>query len=278
MTSRFLFQVFACSCLFTIIGCEEVPPVVTPIGQQTSSDTTLQKILVEEFTGTRCVNCPAGSSELARLQEIYGDQLIIVAIHAGSFARPYPESQQDFRSGPGDALLNFLGQPLGYPSAVINRKLFPDEVDLQLSRSLWPIFLQQESQLLARIELTGQINFNPSSRRIDLELNLKKLTIEPTNDLRLSVMVVEDKVADYQLTPQGVDPDYVHRHNLRDMITAPTGNNLPSDWAEGESLMRTFQYILPESWQAGEVSLVAIVHEIGIHKDVWEVAQFQLPL
>jgi len=261
---------------FFLMACEEIPPVVTPIEPGQPRDTLLQSILVEEFTGARCVNCPAGSSELARLQGIYGDQLIIVAIHAGSFARPYPESTEDFRTSEGDALLNYLGQPLGYPSAIINRKLYDGEVDLQLSRSLWPLFLQQESERLATIELAPRITYDSTNREVTYNLDLTLLRGNPGSDVRLSLMLVEDNVTDIQLTPDGPDEQYVHRHNLRDMLTAATGNSLPDDWEMGQTLSRPFTYQLPVAWKQEDVSLVAVVHENGERKDVLAVSKVPL--
>jgi hypothetical protein len=262
-----LFRLLPLAFLF-LLACEEIPPVVTPLEGGQVRDTLLQNILVEEFTGARCVNCPAGSSELARLQGVYGDQLIIVAIHAGSFARPYPESREDFRTSEGDALLNYLGQPLGYPSAIINRKLYDGEVDLQLSRSLWPLFLQQESERLATMELAPRVRYDSTSREVTYNLDLTLLEGNLSSDVRLSLMVVEDNVADLQLTPDGPDEQYVHRHNLRDMLTAATGNSLPDDWEVGQAISRQFTYQLPSDWKQENVSLVAVVHENGERKDV----------
>lgn len=271
---RIFFFLFAC-CL--ALSCEEVPPVVTPLGMGPPPDTTRQRVLVEEFTGARCVNCPAGSAELARLQDIYGEQMIIVAIHAGSFARPYPDSREDFRTPEGDALLSFLGQPLGYPSAVISRKLFDGEFDLQLNRSLWPVYLQQELEQPARAELRPRLSYLPATRQIQLTVDLTLLAPDAPDDLRLSVMVVEDSVADYQLTPDGVDPEYIHRHNLRDMLTAPTGNNLPADWTTGQTLTRSYTALLSQKWVAEHCSLVILIHRTGDQKDVWQVVKIPIP-
>jgi len=270
-----LIRVLPLAFLF-LMACEEIPPVVTPLEEGQVRDTLLQNILVEEFTGTRCVNCPAGSSELARLQEVYGDQLIIVAIHAGSFARPYPESREDFRTAEGDALLNYLGQPLGYPSAIINRKLYDGEVDLQLSRSLWPLFLEQESERLAPIQLAPSLTYDSTNREVVYNIDLTLLDDNPGSDVRLSLMVVEDDVTDIQLTPNGPDEQYVHRHNLRDMLTAATGNSLPDDWQQNQTLARQFTYQLPAAWKQENVSLVAVVHENGERKDVLAVSKTSL--
>ena len=41
-------------------------------------------VLLEDFTGQRCINCPMANDEIHALQEQYGaDTVIAVAIHSG---------------------------------------------------------------------------------------------------------------------------------------------------------------------------------------------------
>ena len=43
-------------------------------------------VLVEDFTGQRCVNCPAATEELDMLQKRYGQEnVVVVAFHSGPF-------------------------------------------------------------------------------------------------------------------------------------------------------------------------------------------------
>ena len=44
-------------------------------------------VLVEEFTGQKCINCPEAHEELAKIQKEYGeDNVISVCIHASALA------------------------------------------------------------------------------------------------------------------------------------------------------------------------------------------------
>ena len=43
-------------------------------------------VLLEEFTGQNCSNCPTAHRTIEALQEQYGASLVSVSIHAGSFA------------------------------------------------------------------------------------------------------------------------------------------------------------------------------------------------
>ena len=43
-----------------------------------------RSVLLEDFTGQRCVNCPLAADEIAKLHEQYGeDAIIAVSIHSG---------------------------------------------------------------------------------------------------------------------------------------------------------------------------------------------------
>ena len=45
-----------------------------------------RNVLIEDFTGQRCVNCPAATKKIEELHSQYGDRIIPVAIHSGPFA------------------------------------------------------------------------------------------------------------------------------------------------------------------------------------------------
>ena len=144
---KFLYLFFVLS-LGLFAGCEEISPEINPqMGPNTDPDDPSpvedqpRQVLIEEFTGVRCVNCPDGSEAIETLLNIHGEQLVAVSIHSsGSFSVPNDENAYDFRTTEGDNILSFLGEPIGYPTAVVNRKKFPDEFDLQLGKvSLEPV-------------------------------------------------------------------------------------------------------------------------------------------
>ena len=62
---------------------------VNPI--DTTTNNYVKNILIEDFTGHLCKNCPDAASELEAIQSVYGSQIIGLAIHSGTtFARSYP--------------------------------------------------------------------------------------------------------------------------------------------------------------------------------------------
>ncbi len=259
--------------IITISACEEIPPIITPIEPVEATPATRQ-ILIEEFTGVRCVNCPAGTEAIEDLIDLYGDRLVVVSIHSGSFANPYPESTIDFRMPESEAILNFIGVPFGYPTAAINRKIFPGEQNLQLEgRNKWAGFVAQELATTAKLRMEITPDYNENTRALSVEIST---TIEESitaEDLRLTVVIIEDDVTDTQLTPAGIQHDYVHKHVLRQVLTSPTGNLLGEDPAVGNSFKRTFSTVIPLDFKEEDVKVVAFISLSGDEKEVLQAAQ-----
>ena len=72
--------------LFTIVflvSCEEQKKVIEPFVPSGN-----RVVLIEEFTGKGCTQCPKGSRELENLLTLFPDNLVAVSIHAGPFANP----------------------------------------------------------------------------------------------------------------------------------------------------------------------------------------------
>jgi hypothetical protein len=252
--------------IFLFFSCTEIAPIIPPLGDK--------KILIEEFTGVRCVNCPAGASEIENLRATYGDRLIVISIHAGDFAPPYSDSKFDFRTTEGNELEKLLGSPIGYPSAVINRKRFTNQNALQVFRTTWAGFTAKESSTPSVISLGFIKNYDANTRKLDIEVKLIPTT-EISGDVRLSLALTESGIKDQQETPDGKKSDYTHKNVLRKMLTKFDGDVLVG-LKKGETTSKTFNFTLPPNWVADNCKLIAFVHKNGTEKDVLQVNDVNL--
>ena len=243
-------------------ACTEISPVVPSLGDK--------KVLVEEFTGVRCVNCPAGASELENLKSIYGDRLVIVSIHAGDFAPPYSDSKYDFRTTDGTALEAWLGVPLGYPTAVVNRKKFDGQRSLQVTKANWAGLIADESKTTSLLNLAINKKYTKDSRDLTMTVTLIPTDKLP-EDLRLSVLLTENGVVDQQETPQGKKSDYTHQHVLRRVISGDAKGVVLNG-----ALSWTGNYKVPTTWVIEKCQLVVVAHRGGDIKDVLQVSEVKL--
>lgn len=270
----FLFATVAALSL----GCEEIPPVINPVMEVESVcadpapiNDQQRQVLIEEFTGVRCVNCPAGSAALEELLGQHGEQLVAVSIHAGSFAPPYPDSYDTLRTESGEEILSFLGEPLGYPTAVVNRKKFPGGFGLQQPRNGWPGAIEQELQEAPRALIDINNSYDEATRELETCVTLQMLDdLSGEESVFLTVMLTENNVVDLQLTPGSSEPDpeYVHKHVLREVLTSAAGNLIQDEVTAGSFVQRSFALTLDEKYKAGDCHIVAFVHLGGETKVV----------
>ena len=230
---------------------------------------TERVVLVEEFTGVQCVTCPAGSAELENLLSIYGENLVVVSLHAGGQSGPYPQSQYDFRTSEGDDIMNYLGTPAFNPSAVINRKDFDGGFYLlQYDKAKWNGFINEELQEAAKISVNISNTFNLQTRELKVQVSGFAMQ-DLEGDLRLTIMIKENNIVDAQLTPDSSDPilDYNHKHVFRTTLTDYAGDSFASEMSEGDSYEKTYTTVLPEEWKSSECEVVAFVSLVRENTD-----------
>src|SRR4051812_25265537 len=91
---RILCFVLAVAALFQ--ACDYIIDANPPRKATCKPETVFKKILVEDYTGHKCGNCPAAARELARLDSIYPGKVIPMAVHAGYYAGVTPGSNPPY--------------------------------------------------------------------------------------------------------------------------------------------------------------------------------------
>ena len=266
--------------LFVLLGfaCEEVAPILNPTDGTTGGggpvSTQQRQVVIEEFTGVRCVNCPAASEAIAALVGVYGERLVPVAIHAGFFAVPYPESADaGLETSTGGAILTFLGEPLGFPTAVVNRRNFDGEENRQVVQNTWAGYIAEELAQDPTVRIDLNSAYNDATGNVDIEADLYIDENIDFEDVRLTVYITESNITATQLTPAGVDEDYKHKHAFRTVVTATEGDIINESLTAGSVITRNLSVTLDPSWVAAECDIVAIVHQGGAVLDVIQAHQ-----
>ena len=217
-------------------------------------------VLLEEFTGKGCTNCPKGSREIDNLLSIYGDQLVVVSIHANFFADPaeFPVGQYDFRTDEGEEIFNLLGPNFGYPAGVVNRRKFSNQ--FQHGANVWAGFIAQESAIDPDVEFSMTKSWTPASREFSMIVE-GRAKVVVTAPLRISVMITESGIVDAQddVEQGGIVTDYVHNHVLRGMMTPFNGQALADALEPGEEFEATFDYTWPDDWEAEACAVIVCI-------------------
>jgi thiol-disulfide isomerase/thioredoxin len=242
---------------FMTLGCEEIPPQITPC--QTS-----RVVLVEEFTGIDCVNCPAGAEKLEILSSQNPGKIIVVGIHAGYFATDH--NGFDLRCPDGESLESlYLGPVSGYPAASINRRVFEGESDVVADLTEWAGYIGAEfcKRPIAELSLTN--TYDPLTRMATVAVDITPSTFFTgvvDEDLAVSVMITESNIVGYQKTPAGSNTSYVHKHVLRDVLTdSYTGDVLITKGNVLTAQQKVIaDYPIPAGWNPDNCHAVAFIH------------------
>ncbi|MDX5504580.1 MAG: hypothetical protein LPK46_00435, partial [Bacteroidota bacterium] len=117
---------------------------------------TLQKFLVEDYTGVKCKNCPDAAKKLKELEDAFGDRIVGIAVHGGFFS---PDNNPDYplvlHNQYSLDWVNFFGIN-GWPIGMVNRYDYPPPGNLK-SPGTWATLVNDhiDDEPKARIELSA---------------------------------------------------------------------------------------------------------------------------
>ncbi len=242
---------------------------------------TRKKVLVEDFTGHRCGNCPRASKAMYDLKPVYGDDLIVMAIHAGGFAEPYPAGfpyfTYDFRTPEGDQLDTDFGISLaGNPNGMINRKQVDGSYIIGSTKWGSEVGNVLNDTTPAAVKLTITNDYNSTSRELQTTIESQYFnTLSGTH--KLCVFMVEDSIInwqkDYDVTtvPQNNIEFYVHRESLRGSMNGTYGEAVPVT-TQGTTSTLNYTYTLPLEWNENQVSIITYLYNEAT-KEILQVEQ-----
>jgi hypothetical protein len=278
------------AAVLSFAACDEIPPAVDmTVPTLDLLDTTYMApiatpdpkvVVVEEFTGVRCVPCVDGHIKIEELLTKYGkENLAVVSIHSGGFAIPKPgHSKEDYFTQKGEEIRvwHAVGQ---YPSSVIDRKIFAGQTGLRLSKSLWDPSIAE--QLLVTPKVNVKVTPSIVSPAVGIEHLVARVEVQfletITDPVRITVMVKESHIIDYQATLAGDDDDYLHEHVLRGIMTPSNGTTITAGSEAGRVVIREFAIEnMPPHWKTEDMEVIAFVHQAGSDKLVLQGARAEV--
>ena len=195
-----------------------------------------RKILLDEFTGHMCTNCPAGHAILNDLHSRYGDTLVIMGIHYGALAKPFGSTfSYDFRTEAGNAIGDYFNID-GIPVAVVNRELKSGG----WQREQWSSVVANvdRTDVSAAIQIVNQ--YDPENKIVKANAKVTMLTDYP-HPLQLAFYMIEDNVIKPQKNGTQTVTEYTHNHVLRASFSPkPFGEILNN----GEILLKDGEYTM----------------------------------
>ena len=221
-------------------------------------------VLIEDFTGQACVNCPNATDAIHEIQKVFSDSVVAVAIHSGPMG---VEKDGKYKGVAYEGLMNTFGKEYwnkwfdsttGQPVVMMNRSLSTVTVSSLMGYAV------EQLQRPTDVELTTFVSYDEATR----EVTVSSSTLAPAGTkAKYQIWVTEDSIQALQKMPDGsYNSAYVHNHVLRD---APNGA-----WGEeityGEqALALSNKFTLKEctegktdyKWKEDNINIITFVYD-----------------
>lgn len=257
-----------------LTACEEKGPIIDFGTSEKAEDSTYvgavaaaqpKKILVEEFTGATCPNCPDAQALLTNMDAQNPDRLAIMAIHVmnNPQTKPVKDSKYDFRTQDGtDIGTTFFTSINNLPSAGLDRVKNTKQERL-MQKNDWAGALVDRLKIAPSVNMDMKSSYDATSRNASIEV---KITYNKAMQGQqfLSLAVVEDDMVDKQDSTGVIIDQYRFKHVLRDYVTPVSGVTFLQDIAQKEAgrvYIRRFTYKVSDAWVPENCHLIAFVHQ-----------------
>jgi hypothetical protein len=283
---KFILLLLAVVCGLWTSSCKEIGPDID-LGNS-ATDTTLldstylitaipaaqeKMVVLEEFTGVRCINCPDGHEQIYNILNTYPNSCIAISLHSDFLGVAYP-GQPELRIEEAQDLEELLGPAAAKPMAAIDRVLFSGESFILQFLQQWSGRVSQQtgSAVPVNIEIDNRIESG------DLIVKAKLTYLQNVNlENRITVLLTEDSVVAAQLTNTIVDSNYIHNHLARGFLTRYNGTVLNYDLKPGRVIEKEFKYsAIHSSWKMKDMKAIVLVHQYGSQMNILQAAEKKL--
>jgi len=266
------------SIMLTVAACDEIDNPLQE-GGITPPDTSgefVQNVLLEDYTGHTCGNCPEAAREAARIANTFGkDRVIVVGVHSGPFALTRADYPTDWTCPEGQEMdQTFKISRAGNPNGLVNRT--ERNGKFILSKDDWD---PATSNLLAKepalgMELTSQWNAETKTVSVSAKLTFLK---EGTTDYQIVGWIIENGLVgdqlDYTKSPSHIE-DFEFEHVLRAGMNGTWGEPLSTEVIPAgtvKTVPLSFTFPAGKDWKPENCEVVVFVHKHGTTKEVVQV-------
>ncbi|MEE0804053.1 MAG: Omp28 family outer membrane lipoprotein, partial [Prevotellamassilia sp.] len=212
---------------------------------------TAKNVLIEDFTGMNCINCPNAAEEIQKIQTVYGaEKIIAVAVHG-----EMPGLSGPLANALGTEYYNHWGVetlPIGMVDrqGLQNYTSWMATADARLKAQVTPLSLSLENTV-----------YNEDARSITVQV---EALASADLTAKLQVWITESNIKSFQKMPDGsTNLNYIHNHVLRDAVNGAWGEAITLE--AGVNQQVTYTYAIPEdkNWNAENLAVVAFVYIEG---------------
>ncbi len=207
-------------------------------------------VLIEDYTGQTCRNCPDATEAIHELQEVYGkSQVIAVGLYSGKFGQKIDGTLLPLTTETGNYYYTQAGVE-SQPSLNINRQGLTSDNAILKNR------VTEALKDTTVVSIAESASYDSIAKRANINVNV--LTTETLADCRLQVWLMEDSIVSPQVMPTGkTNKEYMHNHVFRMTVTDRDGKAISLDANQPKD--ENFVVQIPDGWVPEHLSIVAFV-------------------
>lgn len=210
-----------------------------------------RKVLVEEFTGQFCVNCPDGHAMIRNIKSLYGDNVITVSIHAGQLAWD-DAANGGLKTAEGDEYANEW-KVISYPSIVVNHSGSPIS-----NMAQWQDAVQRAMGKDANVDIDLAATLSDDGKTIYVN---SKMLPDGNVNAKYQIWLTESNIVAFQqdMTSVGYDLNYVHNHVYRSSVNGIKGEAVSLAASIYSEFADTIE--IDANWNVENLSVVAFLYD-----------------
>jgi hypothetical protein len=208
-----------------------------------------RNVLMEEYTGTWCPNCPDGHTYIKALEASYPNTFINIGMH-----------NNDAYTIPYETAMEANVQVAGFPRATIDRFTYSLGNAFCMSRGFWTGAVADRVNLTSPVDITSlATGYISGTRQLTVNVNYKFLSAV-SEETHLTCVLLEDSILAAQ---SGATGTYTHMDVCRALLSADTWGdaNHPTSVAAGASYSKTYTYTVPAAVNDKNMRVVAFINK-----------------
>lgn len=231
-----------------LAGCDEIEEEARLTGPLPFE--IRKNVLIEDFTGQGCLNCPLAADKVHELQETYGaEHVVAVAVHGGSLS--ISAAQGGLATQQGNDYVGHWGVE-AFPQGMVDRS------GGLMDYAQWTGKAFERLQRPAAVGILLQNAYDAQTRTLLVHVSLT--AAQALGGAHLQLWLTEDDVTGLQAMPEGtVNRDYVHQHVFRAAVNGLWGQEVTLE--EGAQRSYDCTAVLEEGWKPENVRIVAFVYD-----------------
>ena len=228
---------------------------------------TGKMVLIKDFTGARCVNCPAAAEYAHNLQhQLDEDHIFIMSVHAGFLAQPMGQFPNFLTDEGTEWYNNHDSNPL----FTVDHVALTDGNSLKVEQIDTPVVTALDEEQSFEIVIGRQ--FDPTSRQLQVNIQAVSLT-DRDGHFFITACLVEDNIVGWQIIPGGTDKEYVFHNVFRGTLNGAYGESFEDHHVDSDDTF-SFSYNteINADYNADECYVVVYVYDRNLGDKILQTA------